>query len=85
MTPTARNFMLWCHRFEHEIELLRANFAASRGQAGALNITVGIVAFAVLGGLAAFATVGFAQVLFGALWQAMNPPPTTGPAGDQTR
>ena len=24
--------MLWCHRFEHEIELLRANFAASRGQ-----------------------------------------------------
>src|SRR5438552_1208082 len=37
-------------------------FAASRGRAGALNIAVGIVAFSVLGGLAAFATVAFAQV-----------------------
>jgi hypothetical protein len=59
-------------------------FAASRGQPEALNIAVGIVAFAVLGGLAAFATVAFAQVLCGALWQALNPPPTTGPAGDQS-
>jgi hypothetical protein len=59
-------------------------FAASRGQAGPLNITVGIVAFGVLGGLAAFATVGFAQVLFGALWQAMNAPQSPGPASDQS-
>jgi hypothetical protein len=60
-------------------------FAASRGQVSALNIAVGIVAFAVLGGLAAFATVGFAQVLFGALWQAMRTPSPQGPAGDQGR
>jgi hypothetical protein len=60
-------------------------FAVSRGDAGVLNIAVGIVAFGVLGGLAAFATVGFAQVLFGALWQALSTPPTTGPAGDQSR
>jgi len=60
-------------------------FAASRGEVGVLNIAVGIVAFGVLGGLAAFATVGFAQVLFSALWQAMSTPPTAGPAGDQRR
>lgn len=60
-------------------------FAVSRGDAGLLNIAVGVVAFGVLGGLAAFATVGFAQVLFGALWQAMSTPPTTGPAGNQSR
>jgi hypothetical protein len=60
-------------------------FAASRGEVGMLNIAVGIVAFGVLGGLAAFATVGFAQVLIGALWQAMSTPPTAGPAGDQSR
>lgn|SRR5262245_68728 len=59
-------------------------FAASRGEAGLLNIAVGIIAFGVLGGLAAFATVSFAQVLFGALWQAMQTPPTTGPASDQS-
>jgi len=49
-------------------------FAASRGNAGVLNIAVGVFAFGILGGFAAFATVGFAQVLFGALWQAMNAP-----------
>src|SRR5436190_9785699 len=49
-------------------------FAVSRGQAGALNIAVGVIAFGILGGLAAFATVGFAQVLFGAFWQALNAP-----------
>jgi hypothetical protein len=60
-------------------------FTVSRGEAGVFNIAVGIVAFGVLGGLAAFATVGFAQVLFRALWQAMQTPPTAGPAGDQSR
>ncbi len=63
-------------------------FAASRGQAPPLSIAVGVVAFAVLGGLAAFATVGFAQVLFGALWQAMHTsslsmPSQPGPTADE--
>jgi hypothetical protein len=52
-------------------------FAAGHGQVGLVNIAVGVVAFAVLGGIASFATFGFAQVLFGALWQAMNPPPAS--------
>src|SRR5437763_3726550 len=60
-------------------------FAASRRQAPALSIAVGVIAFAVLGGLAAFATVGFAQVLFGALWQAIQTPSSPGPASDQSR
>jgi len=60
-------------------------FAASRGHAGLLDIAVGVIAFAILGGLAAFATVAFAQVLFGALWQAMNPPAASGPAGDRSQ
>ena len=47
-------------------------FSAGQGQVGLLNIAVGTVAFAFLGGLAAFATIGFAQVLFGAIWQAMK-------------
>src|SRR2546423_5832014 len=47
-------------------------FAASRGPPGILNIAVGVIAFGILGGLAAFATVGLAQVLLGAIWQAMN-------------
>jgi hypothetical protein len=51
-------------------------FVASRGHADALNIAVGIVAFAVLGGMGAFATAAFAQVLAGAIWQAMKAPPT---------
>jgi hypothetical protein len=49
-------------------------FLTSRGAPEILTIAVGMAAFAVLGGLAAFATVGFAQVLFGAIWQAMKPP-----------
>jgi hypothetical protein len=59
-------------------------FAASSGHPAAISIAVGTVAFAVLGGLAAFGTVGFAQVLFGALWQAMDTGPP-GPASDQSR
>src|SRR5262249_6208973 len=47
-------------------------FIASRGHADPLNIPVGVVAFAVLGGIAAFATAAFAQVLAGAVWQAMQ-------------
>jgi len=49
-------------------------FLASRGQIGLLNIAVGVVAFAVLGGIAAFATVGFVQVLVAAIWQALKSP-----------
>jgi hypothetical protein len=47
---------------------------ASRGPVGAANIGVGVVAFAVLGGIAAFATVGFTQVLVSAIWQALKSP-----------
>ena len=54
-------------------------FVAGRGHAGPLNIAVGMIAFAILGGMAAFATVGFAQVLAGAVWQALKTPPTTVP------
>src|SRR5262249_40918029 len=46
-------------------------FAAGHGQVGPLNIVVGVIAFAVLGGIAAFATFAFAQVLGGAIWQAI--------------
>ena len=51
-------------------------FLAARGQAGAGNIAIGVVAFAILGGLASFSTIGLAQVLAGAIWQALAPPPT---------
>jgi hypothetical protein len=47
---------------------------ASRGPVGPVNVLVGVVAFASLGGLAAFMTVGFTQVLLGAMWQALRPP-----------
>src|SRR5437870_13786749 len=60
-------------------------FAASRGHAGPLNIAVGVVAFAILGGLAAFTTVGFTPVLFGAVWPAMNTPTASESASDQVR
>jgi hypothetical protein len=35
-------------------------------------VGMGVVAFAALGGILAFATVGFTQVLLGAIWQAMR-------------
>jgi hypothetical protein len=44
---------------------------ASGPQVAALNIIVGAIAFAVLGGLAAFLTFSFAQVGIGALRQAL--------------
>ena len=47
-------------------------FLASRGQAGLVEIAIGVIAFGVLGGIASFATVGFAQVLLGAIFQAMK-------------
>lgn len=50
---------------------------SSRGPAGPLPIAIGVLAFAVLGGLAAFAAVAFTQVLLGAIWQALYPPPVS--------
>jgi hypothetical protein len=54
-------------------------FLTSRGGPEIVTIAIGVAAFGVLGGLAAFATVGFAQVLFGAIWQAMKPPSAARP------
>ncbi len=54
-------------------------FVAARGQASPFDITIGVIAFAVLGGLAAFAVFGFTQVLFGAIWQALHAPANAGP------
>jgi hypothetical protein len=42
-------------------------------------IGLGVVAFAALGGILAFATVGFTQVLLGAIWQAMRQPGNESP------
>lgn len=55
-------------------------FAVGHGRVGALNVVVGVIAFAILGGIAAFATFGFAQVLGGAIWQAIA---ASGSAGSQ--
>jgi len=55
-------------------------FIAGRRHACPLSIAVGVIAFAVLGGMAAFATVAFAQVLTSAIWQAMKNPPTEHPS-----
>jgi hypothetical protein len=55
-------------------------FSAARGHAGIIEVTFGVVAFAVLGGIASFATVGFAQVLFGAIFQAMRATATAAPS-----
>jgi hypothetical protein len=55
-------------------------FLAGRGHVGLFNIGVGVIAFAILGGLLAFATVSFTQVLLGAIWQAMNTSATSAPA-----
>jgi hypothetical protein len=46
-------------------------FLSSRGQAALAEIAIGVIAFAVLGGLATFAIFSFAQVLWGAYWQAL--------------
>lgn len=47
-------------------------FLAGHGHVGLDQIVMGVVAFAVLGGIVSFGTVGFAQVLFGAIYQAMK-------------
>jgi hypothetical protein len=47
-------------------------FVGSHGHADVFSIAVGVVAFAVLGGMAAFATAGFTQVLCGAIGQALK-------------
>ena len=44
---------------------------SSRGPVGLLNVGVGAIAFAVLGGIAAFASFGFIQVGLGAIRQAL--------------
>jgi hypothetical protein len=54
-------------------------FVAARGHAEPLNIVIGVIAFAVLGGMAAFATFGFVQVLGGAIRQAVV---SSSPASD---
>ena len=59
--------------------------AASRGPVGAINIVVGVVAFAVLGGMAAFAMFAFAQVLSGAMWQAITASSAVGEADESTK
>jgi hypothetical protein len=46
----------------------------SRGPVGPLNVAVGVIAFGVLGGMAAFATVAFVQVMLGAIWQTVKAP-----------
>ncbi|HEY2893109.1 MAG TPA: hypothetical protein VGJ16_02810, partial [Pirellulales bacterium] len=57
---------------------------ASPGHVGLSNVAVGVVAFGILGALAAFGTVAFAQVMLGAMWQAMNSPQKTPSAASET-
>jgi hypothetical protein len=54
-------------------------FLVARGEAGPLEIVIGVIAFAVLGGLVVFAVFGFAQVLLGAIRQALNAPASANP------
>jgi hypothetical protein len=42
-------------------------------------VGLGVIAFGALGGILAFATVGFTQVLLGAIWQAMRHPGSESP------
>jgi MFS family permease len=55
-------------------------FASRRGPPDPFNIAVGVIAFAVLGGLAAFAIASFAQVLTTTISQALNPTTTSAPS-----
>jgi hypothetical protein len=45
-----------------------------RGPVEPAAVAVGVVAFAALGGIATFVTVGFTLVLAGAIWQALRHP-----------
>jgi len=47
-------------------------FLSSHGPLNPLNIAIGVVAFSVLGGMAAFGVVALVQVLAGAIWQALS-------------
>ena len=49
-------------------------FVSSRGQVALPDIAIGVIAFAILGGMATFAVFSFAQVLCGAYWQAQAGP-----------
>ena len=51
---------------------------SSRHPPGVAEIVIGVIAFGVLGGLAAFGAAAFTQVLLGAMWQAMYPLPLPG-------
>jgi hypothetical protein len=55
-------------------------FIASSGPPAIGNIATGVVAFAMLGGMASFLTMGFAQVLSSAFIEALQtaPAPTSG-------
>jgi hypothetical protein len=50
-------------------------FLSSHGPLNVFSIAVGVVAFSVLGGLAAFAVVALVQVLSAAIWQALSGTP----------
>jgi hypothetical protein len=47
-------------------------FLFSRGQPDPVAISIGVVAFGILGAFGAFAIVSFTQVLAGAIWQALQ-------------
>jgi hypothetical protein len=51
-----------------------------RGPIEPAAISIGVIAFGVLGAMAAFATVAFSLVLMGAMWQALRHPASE-PAG----
>ncbi len=53
-------------------------FVAAAGPPDVTSIATGVVAFSILGGMAAFLTIGFAQVVCAAFFQALsNPPPVS--------
>jgi hypothetical protein len=53
---------------------------SSRGPTSLFNIAIGVIAFAVLGGLAAFGVVALVQVLLGAILQALRGTPCDRPS-----
>ena len=56
---------------------------SSRGPISPFNIGVGVIAFAMLGGFAAFGVVALVQVLGGAICQALRGASDSRPAGDR--
>jgi len=49
-------------------------FLTARGHLTPLDVAIGVIAFSVLGGLAAFAGFAFVRVLVSAVWQALHAP-----------